>query len=115
MKPMTVANLVNITPSQSRDARKLRRELGEGVLNLLADARTEDICLNPNSTLWVKRLNQPFEIVGNMSPSQTETALGAGMKATAIIWDPLNPRGQSAHVNPVWCLGGSGHRSRQKR
>ena len=41
-------------------------------------------------------MNQPFEIVGSMSPSQAQTALGAGMKRTAIMWNPLNPRGQSA-------------------
>jgi Flp pilus assembly CpaF family ATPase len=68
-----VTNLVNIKAGQDRHARldqKLRRELGECVLRLLADDRTEDICLNPDSTLWAKRMNQPFEIAGEMSASQ---------------------------------------------
>jgi len=84
-----MASLVNIRTASDRDARldqKLRRELGDGVLRLLADDRTEDICLNPDSTLWVKRMNQRFERVGEMSPSQAQTALGtiAAMKGTVI-------------------------------
>ena len=82
-------NLARINTVQDRDARldqKLRRELGEVVLKLLADERTEDICLNPDSALWVKRMNQAFEIVGQMSPSQAQTALGtvAAVKGTVI-------------------------------
>lgn len=84
-----MTSLVDIRSTQDRDARldrKLRRELGECVLRLLADERTEDICLNPDSTLWVKRMNQPFEIAGEMSPSQAQTALGtvAAIKGTVI-------------------------------
>ena len=74
-----MANLVNIKAARDRDARldqKLRRELGAAVIKLLADERTEDICLNPDSTLWVKRMNQPFQIAGEMSASQAQTALG---------------------------------------
>jgi P-type conjugative transfer ATPase TrbB len=86
---MAATNLASINTAQDRDARldqKLRRELGEGVLKLLADERTEDICLNPDSTLWVKRMNQPFEIVGQMPPSQAQSALGtiAAVKGTVI-------------------------------
>jgi type IV secretion system protein VirB11 len=86
---MVVTKLANLGAAQDRDARldqKLRRELGEGVLKLLADERTEDICLNPDCTLWVKRMNQAFEIVGQMSPSQAQTALGtiAAVKGTVI-------------------------------
>ena len=84
-----MASLVNIRTASDRDARldqKLRRELGDGVLRLLADDRTEDICLNPDSSLWVKRMNERFERVGEMSPSQAQTALGtvAAMKGTVI-------------------------------
>ena len=84
-----MASLVNIRTASDRDARldqKLRRELGDGVLRLLADDRTEDICLNPDSTLWVKRMNERFERAGEMSPSQAQTALGtvAAMKGTVI-------------------------------
>jgi len=84
-----VTGLTDIRSAPDRDARldrKLRRELGECVLSLLADERTEDICLNPDSTLWVKRMNQPFETAGAMSPGQAQSALGtvAAMKGTVI-------------------------------
>ena len=39
---------------------KLRRELGEIVLAALADERTEDILLNPDGSLWVKRMGHGF-------------------------------------------------------
>jgi type IV secretion system protein TrbB len=86
---MAATNLASINTAQDRDARldqKLRRELGEGVLKLLADERTEDICLNPDSTLWVKQMNQPFEVVGQISASQAQSALGtiAAVKGTVI-------------------------------
>ena len=74
-----MTTLVNIKAVHDRDARldqKLRRELGECVLKLLADERTEDICLNPDSTLWAKPMNRPFQIAGEMSASQAQTALG---------------------------------------
>jgi len=84
-----VAALVNIRAANDRDARldqKLRRELGETVLSLLVDERTEDICLNPDSSLWVKRMNAPFQRVGTMSSSQAQTALGtiAAMRGAVI-------------------------------
>ena len=43
---------------------KLRRELGEQVLALLDDDRTEDILLNPDSSLWVKRMGEGFTVSG---------------------------------------------------
>ena len=49
---------------------KLRREFGDLVLRLLADERTEDILLNPDSSLWVKRMGDGFARVGEMSRSQ---------------------------------------------
>src|SRR5262249_21842453 len=39
---------------------KLKRELGEQALALLQDERTEDIMLNPDSSLWVKHIGQGF-------------------------------------------------------
>lgn len=54
---------------------KLRRELGEQVLSLLADERTEDILVNPDSALWVKRIGERFQWVGNMPPAQVASAL----------------------------------------
>jgi type IV secretion system protein VirB11 len=71
---------------------KLKRELGPVVLGLLADPATEDILLNPDSRLWVKRMGRGFQEVGGMSHSQAATALGtiAAWKGTVIN-----------HQNPV--------------
>jgi Flp pilus assembly CpaF family ATPase len=55
---------------------KLRRELGDAVLSLLADDRTEDILLNPDSSLWLKRMGEGFLKVGQMPPAQAASALG---------------------------------------
>jgi type IV secretion system protein TrbB len=54
---------------------KLRRELGEQVLSLLADDRTEDILLNPDCSLWVKRIGQGFRRTGAMPAGQAASAL----------------------------------------
>jgi hypothetical protein len=45
---------------------KLKRELGEIVLGLLSDERTEDVLLNPDSVVWVKRRGEGFAPVGEM-------------------------------------------------
>ena len=55
---------------------KLRRELGEGILNLLAEEDVEDILLNPDSTLWVKRRGAGFVSTGTMPPASAASALG---------------------------------------
>src|SRR5580700_9871676 len=47
---------------------KLRRELGGQVLALLGDERTEDIVLNPDSSLWAKRMGEGFVRFGAMVP-----------------------------------------------
>ena len=46
---------------------KLRREFGDIVLKSLADDRTEDILLNPDSSVWVKRMGEGFSRIGEMS------------------------------------------------
>jgi type IV secretion system protein VirB11 len=73
----------------SRLEAKLRRELGETVLALLAQDTTEDIVLNPDSTLWVKRLGQGFQQVGYMAPAQASSALNtiAAWKGTVLNHD----------------------------
>src|SRR5229473_59015 len=55
---------------------KLRRELGDQVLALLGDECTEDIVLNPDSSLWVKRMGEGFVRFGNMAPARAASALG---------------------------------------
>ena len=65
---------------------KLKRELGDTVLELLADARSEDIVLNPDSSLWVKRMGESFEAMGEMPPAQAASALNtiAAWKGTVM-------------------------------
>src|SRR5437773_4519317 len=55
---------------------KLKRELGEHVLALLGDERTEDIVLNPDSSLWAKRVGEGFIRFGHMPPTRAASALG---------------------------------------
>jgi len=55
---------------------KLRRELGESILRLLVDEDVEDIVLNPDSSLWVKRRGVGFVRSGTLSPATAASALG---------------------------------------
>ena len=55
---------------------KLRRELGEQVLQLLSDHLTEDILLNPDGSLWVKQMGKGFSRIGEMPAAQAASALG---------------------------------------
>jgi type IV secretion system protein TrbB len=65
---------------------KLKRELGPIVLELLADDSAEDIVLNPDSSLWTKRMGRGFEQVGFMPPAQAASALNtvAAWKGTVM-------------------------------
>src|SRR6516164_1841070 len=60
---------------QNRLETKLKRELGDQVLALLSDDRTEDILLNPDGALWVKRIAEGFVRLGEISATQTSSAL----------------------------------------
>jgi len=61
---------------QQRLEVKLRRELGDQILRLLDDNLAEDILLNPNGSLWVKRMGQGFSRIGEMPAAQAASALG---------------------------------------
>jgi Flp pilus assembly CpaF family ATPase len=65
---------------------KLVRELGPLVASCLSDSRTEDILLNADSTLWVKRTHGDFEVVGRMTSGQAMSAFGtiAAIRDTVI-------------------------------
>jgi type IV secretion system protein TrbB len=68
---------------------KLRRELGDSVLGLLGDVRTEDVILNPDSTLWTKRMGEGFVPMGHMPPAQAASAMNtiAAWKGTVMNHD----------------------------
>lgn len=62
-----------------QDARlqeKLRRELGPQVLAELDNPRTEDILLNPDGMLWVKRAGEGFVELGPYSQQGALSAMG---------------------------------------
>ncbi|MBL8209784.1 MAG: Flp pilus assembly complex ATPase component TadA [Bryobacterales bacterium] len=60
--------------------------MGDTVLAFLADESTEDIVLNPDSSLWVKRMGAGFVKVGGMPPAQASSALNtiAAWKGTVM-------------------------------
>jgi type IV secretion system protein VirB11 len=60
---------------QSRLETKLKRELGDQVLALLSDDRTEDILLNPDGALWVKRIGEGFVRLGEIPAPHASSAL----------------------------------------
>jgi type IV secretion system protein TrbB len=68
---------------------KLVRELGPLVSTCLEDPRTEDILLNPDGRVWVKRTHTDFETVGTMLPAQALSAFGtiAAIRDTVINHD----------------------------
>jgi type IV secretion system protein TrbB len=92
---------------------KLKRELGETILRLLAANDTEDIVLNPDSSVWVNRLSVGFQRVGTMPPAQAASALNtiAAWRGTVLNHDcpvletelPLDGSRFEGLVPPVVC------------
>ena len=70
---------------------KLKRELGESLLALLSEDHTEDILLNPDGSLWVKRLGEGFLCVGEMMPTQASSALSTVAAWRGTILNHNNP------------------------
>ena len=68
---------------------KLRRELGKSILSLLEEEDVEDILLNPDSSLWVKRRSAGFVLSGTLSPATAASALGtvAAWRGTVLNHD----------------------------
>ena len=88
------SNLKNILVPDEQHLRletKLKRELGEQLLALLAEDRTEDVLLNPDGSLWVKRLGEGFNRVGEMIPAQTSSALSTIAAWRGTVLNHSNP------------------------
>src|SRR4051794_39125715 len=68
---------------------KLRRDFGESLLSALDDPRTEDIVLNPDGRLWVKRQASGFSCAGEMYAAQAQAAIGtiAAQRGTVVNYD----------------------------
>src|SRR6185437_6980100 len=60
---------------QYRLETKLRREFGDQLLTLLNDEYAEDILLNPDGSLWAKRMAEGFKRIGEMGEAQASSAL----------------------------------------
>src|SRR5258706_2376427 len=73
----------------ARRNEKLVRELGPLVASCLEDHRTEDILLNADGRVWVKRTHQDCEVAGSMLPAQALSAFGtiAAIRDTVINHD----------------------------
>ncbi len=117
MLQKTISRMEVAAPILSHDSQyyrleaKLKRELGDLVLGLLADDLTEDIVVNPDSSLWVKRQGAGFECCGTMAPGAAASALGtiAAWRGTVLNHDhpiletelPLNGSRFEGIVAPV--------------
>ena len=74
---------------QQRLETKLKRELGDQILGSLRDDRTEDILLNPDGLLWVKRMGEGFTRAGEIPAPQAASALStiAAWRGTVLNHD----------------------------
>lgn len=70
---------------------KLRRELGSNVLDHLDDPNVIEIMLNPDSTIWIEKLGQPMEHVGEMTPIQAESLMATVATVLKTTIDAQNP------------------------
>jgi type IV secretion system protein VirB11 len=86
---MLAHSSVSSIDQQARLDAKLRRELGDLVLQALADERTEDIVLNPDSRIWIKCQGGGFQQAGEMPAAQAHAAIGtiAAQRSTVVNYD----------------------------
>ena len=95
------AEILPIDEKFCRLVEKLRYELGDTVCELLdRDRRVEDISLNPDGALWVKRTGAPFERCGSLAPG---LAQGAMMTIASMRKTTITDRHPVLETNlPVW-------------
>ena len=86
---MVTGQSVQNEEQRTRYEVKLKRELGDLILSMLADESTEDVLLNADSSLWVKRIGKGFVSVGAISPGQAMSAINtiAAWRGTTINHD----------------------------
>ncbi|MBV9268780.1 MAG: Flp pilus assembly complex ATPase component TadA [Acidobacteriaceae bacterium] len=86
---MATAQFVQNEEQRTRYEVKLKRELGDLVLSLLADDSVEDILLNPDSSVWTKRMGQGFCCAGSIAPGQAMSAMNtiAAWRGTTVNHD----------------------------
>ena len=86
---MLAHSSVTSIDQQARLDAKLRRELGDVILQALADERTEDVVVNPDSRVWIKRQGAGFQQAGEMPAAQAHAAIGtiAAQRSTVVNYD----------------------------
>lgn len=71
---------------------KIERELSPLVCNLFKDPKVVDIMLNPDGKLWVDRIGQDMEHIGNIKPAQAEaliSTIASFYKTTVTRQNPI--------------------------
>jgi type IV secretion system protein VirB11 len=63
------------TEKQERVREKLLRELGPNIRAALADPQVIEVVLNPDGKLWVERLGEKMQTVGDMAASNAESLM----------------------------------------
>ncbi len=71
----------------ARVLEKLRRELGPLLLKELNNPLTEDILLNPDGAVWVKRIKEGFTRVGTLNAAVADAVIGtiAFMQGNLVV------------------------------
>jgi Flp pilus assembly CpaF family ATPase len=101
-----MANLAVIHDEhQVRLETKLIRELGDQVLSLLNDDRTEDILLNPDGVLWVKRMSEGFTRLSEVPPAQAASALSTIAAWRGTMLNHEHPILETELVDEIGCGG----------
>jgi len=76
MQPQAVAPVLHLE-GRSLRIEKMNRELGPIIRELLRDKTVVEILVNSDRKIWVERLGQPMQCVGEMPASQAEALIGA--------------------------------------
>ncbi|NDW07632.1 P-type conjugative transfer ATPase TrbB [Jiella pacifica] len=79
------------SPSRSRLIRKLREALGETICAALEDANVVEVMVNPDGRLFVERLGEGIERIGELKPGATEIIVGSVAHALQTEVDEDQP------------------------
>ncbi|MDV2968133.1 P-type conjugative transfer ATPase TrbB [Nitratireductor aquimarinus] len=82
---------MSLTPSRSRLVRKLQDALGAAICGTLEDPLVVEIMLNPDGRLFVERLGQGVEPIGELAPGAAEIIIGSVAHALQTEVDASQP------------------------
>ena len=82
---------------------KLSQDLGDIILNYLADDNVTEIMLNPDGHLWVDEIQHGQKLVGTLSNAQANAILYSVAGLNHLIISPSSPRleAQFPHFSPM--------------